>query len=41
MNSAACERIPPIVARINARNEEVVGHGRTNAERPGDLVSIR
>ncbi len=37
MNSAVCERMPAIVRRINASGGEVVGHGRTNAERPGDL----
>ena len=26
-----------IVARIKARNDEIVGHGRTNSERQGDL----
>lgn len=36
MNSAVCKNYPDIVARIRERGEEVVGHGRTNAERQGD-----
>lgn len=36
VNSAVCARYPAVVERINARGEEVVGHGRTNAERPGE-----
>lgn len=36
MNSAVCANYPEVVARIRERGEEVVGHGRTNAERQGD-----
>jgi peptidoglycan/xylan/chitin deacetylase (PgdA/CDA1 family) len=36
VNSAVCDSFPPVVERIVARGEEVVAHGRTNAERPGD-----
>lgn len=36
MNSAVCDNYPAIVQRIRERGEEVVGHGRTNAERQGD-----
>jgi peptidoglycan/xylan/chitin deacetylase (PgdA/CDA1 family) len=37
MNSTVSERFPQIVARIRARGDEVVGHGRTNSERQADL----
>ncbi|OWT80700.1 MULTISPECIES: polysaccharide deacetylase family protein [unclassified Achromobacter] len=36
MNSAVCENYPEVVARLRERGEEIVGHGRTNAERQGD-----
>ncbi len=36
VNSSICERYPQIVARIKARGDEVVGHGRTNSERQAD-----
>ncbi len=37
INSAAAERYPQIVARIQARGDEIVGHGRTNSERQADV----
>ena len=37
INSTASERYPQIVARIAARGDEIVGHGRTNSERQADL----
>ena len=37
LNSSICERYPQILARIKARGDEVVGHGRTNSERQSDL----
>jgi len=37
VNSTICERYPQIMARIKARGDEVVGHGRTNSERQADL----
>jgi allantoinase len=33
VNSAALEACPEIVARLNARGDEYIGHGRTNSER--------
>jgi peptidoglycan/xylan/chitin deacetylase (PgdA/CDA1 family) len=33
VNSAAIEAYPEIVERLNARGDEYIGHGRTNAER--------
>lgn len=33
VNSLALDACPEIVARIKARGDEVIGHGRTNAER--------
>ena len=32
LNSMVCEHYPQIVARIKARGDDVLGHGRTNAE---------
>jgi peptidoglycan/xylan/chitin deacetylase (PgdA/CDA1 family) len=32
LNSTVCDHYPQIVARIKARGDDVVGHGRTNAE---------
>ncbi len=37
INSSVSERHPQIVARIRARGDEIVGHGRTNSERQADL----
>jgi len=37
LNSTVCDEHPQIVARIKARGDEVVGHGRTNSERQNDL----
>jgi peptidoglycan/xylan/chitin deacetylase (PgdA/CDA1 family) len=37
VNSAVFERCPAIAERIRKRGDEVVGHGRTNAERQGEL----
>ena len=37
VNSAALEEHPTIVARINARGDEYIGHGRSNAERQDSL----
>lgn len=36
LNSAAASRYPQIMERIARRGDEVVAHGRTNSERPGD-----
>ncbi len=36
LNSTVPEEHPQIVARIKARGDEVVGHGRTNSERQND-----
>jgi peptidoglycan/xylan/chitin deacetylase (PgdA/CDA1 family) len=37
VNSAALEECPDIVDRLNARGDEYIGHGRTNAERQDAL----
>jgi peptidoglycan/xylan/chitin deacetylase (PgdA/CDA1 family) len=37
INSTVYDRCPQIVERIKARGDEIVGHGRTNSERQGDL----
>ncbi len=37
LNTAVYDYAPQIVARIRARGDEIVGHGRTNSERQGDL----
>ena len=37
LNSTVCEHQPQIVDRIKERNDEVVGHGRTNSERQSGL----
>ncbi len=37
INSTVAERYPQIVARIQARGDEIVGHGRTNSERQADV----
>ncbi len=37
VNSQVFEDCPDIASRIKERGDEVVGHGRTNAERQGDL----
>lgn len=37
INSTVSERYPQIVARIRARGDEIVGHGRTNSERQADF----
>jgi peptidoglycan/xylan/chitin deacetylase (PgdA/CDA1 family) len=37
VNSAVLEACPQIVARLNARGDEYVGHGRSNAERQDGL----
>jgi allantoinase len=37
LNSAVCEEHSPIVERIRKRNDDVVGHGRTNSERQSDM----
>jgi allantoinase len=37
LNSTVCQAQPQIVKRILQRNDEVVGHGRTNSERQTDL----
>jgi peptidoglycan/xylan/chitin deacetylase (PgdA/CDA1 family) len=36
-NSAALDACPQIAARIRARGDEIIGHGRTNAERSADF----
>lgn len=38
LNSAVCDHAPRIVAAIAARGEEVIAHGRSNAERASDLL---
>ena len=40
INSLLYEYHPQICDRIRARGDEVVGHGRTNAERQGDLWEL-
>lgn len=37
VNSAMYDYAPDLVAACRARGDEIVGHGRTNAERQGDL----
>ena len=37
INSAVYERCPQLIERIKKRGDEIVGHGRTNSERQGDL----
>jgi allantoinase len=37
VNSAVFEECPDIAAAIRGRGDEVIAHGRTNAERPGQL----
>jgi allantoinase len=37
-NSTIYEFAPQIMDRVRARGDEVVGHGRTNSERQGDLA---
>jgi peptidoglycan/xylan/chitin deacetylase (PgdA/CDA1 family) len=37
LNSLVCAHYPDIIARIKARGDDVVGHGRTNAEELGAL----
>lgn len=37
VNSMALELYPDIVERLNARGDEFVGHGRTNAERQDEM----
>ena len=37
INSSVYDRCPQIIERIKARGDEIVGHGRTNSERQGDL----
>jgi allantoinase len=32
LNSEVCDRYPPIVAKIKARGDDVMGHGRSNSE---------
>jgi peptidoglycan/xylan/chitin deacetylase (PgdA/CDA1 family) len=37
LNTAVYDHAPQILARIRKRGDEIVGHGRTNTERQGDL----
>ena len=37
LNSTVCDHYPQIVERIRSRGDDVVGHGRTNAEASGKL----
>ena len=37
VNSAMYDYAPELVAACRARGDEIVGHGRTNAERQGIL----
>jgi allantoinase len=37
LNSLVCENYPDVVERIKQRGDDVCNHGRTNAERLGDL----
>jgi allantoinase len=37
MNTAVFEHAPDIVEAINARHDEIIGHGRTNSERQGQF----
>ncbi|MSO54120.1 MAG: polysaccharide deacetylase, partial [Rhodospirillales bacterium] len=38
VNSTIAADYPPIVAKIAARGDEIIGHGRTNSETQGDLA---
>ena len=40
VNSAMYDYAPDLVAACRARGDEIVGHGRTNAERQGDLWEL-
>jgi peptidoglycan/xylan/chitin deacetylase (PgdA/CDA1 family) len=37
INATVFDYAPEIVKRINARKDEIIGHGRTNAERQGQM----
>src|SRR5262249_38405136 len=37
LNSSVCEEQPQIADRIRQRNDDVIGHGRTNSERQTDM----
>src|SRR5215211_2364209 len=37
LNASVCEHCPQIVARIQERGDEVIGHGYTNSERQSDM----
>jgi hypothetical protein len=37
VNSTMYDYAPALMAACRARGDEIVGHGRTNAERQGDL----
>jgi allantoinase len=37
LNSIVCENYPDVIARIKERGDDVCNHGRTNAERLGDI----
>lgn len=37
VNTAVYDHAPQVMERIRARGDEIVGHGRTNSERQGDL----
>lgn len=39
-NSAIYDYCPEVVAVFRARGDEIVGHGRSNAERQGDLAEV-
>ncbi len=41
INSSVSERYPQIVARIAERQDEIIGHGRTNSERQADFDEAR
>jgi peptidoglycan/xylan/chitin deacetylase (PgdA/CDA1 family) len=38
VNSSLYEHCPALIAAFRARGDEIVGHGRSNAERQGDLT---
>ena len=41
VNSELCDEAPDLVAAFSARGDEIVAHGRTNAERQGALSRSR
>jgi peptidoglycan/xylan/chitin deacetylase (PgdA/CDA1 family) len=38
LNTSIYDHCPEVVAAFRARGDEIIGHGHTNAERPGDMT---